>query len=144
MIRKHNGHRLAGCYSGISEAVCETIHTGPQGAERHWSVLMHGEDEVGRVFHPVFQQPAYRPLVSHVELISQCVSVHRFKVDVNPACRAEALEAKAGTPRMKLRESDIYFSIKRATSAILAASAWPLRHGRSGMAAPAASGGAEP
>jgi hypothetical protein len=38
---------------------------------------------------------------------------------------------------MKLRESDIYFSIKRAASAKMAASAWPLRHGRFGMAASA-------
>jgi hypothetical protein len=33
---------------------------------------------------------------------------------------------------MKLRESDLYFSIKRAASAKMAASAWPLRHGRFG------------
>ena len=71
MINKHNCHRLAGCYSGFSEAVCETIHTGPQGAERNFSVLMHGEDKLGRVCHSVFQQLAYCPLVSHMKLISQ-------------------------------------------------------------------------
>ena len=65
MIKKHNRHRLTGTYTGFSKAVCESIHTCAQCAERNFSILMHAEDIVGRMCHSVFQQLAYCPLVSH-------------------------------------------------------------------------------